>query len=195
MLLRPHRIVLQGEFVSLRPLTEEDWELLLAWNSNPDLLYFTEGDDVSAYDLETVQLIYRTVSQKAFCFMIELNGQPIGEGWLQELNLERIQAQHPSKDCRRIDLMIGEKQLWGGGLGTDTIRTLTRFGFESERADLIFGLVSDYNERSRRAFQRVGYEIDAEIPEPPGMKAKFTYDLVISQTKWNAISPTYALDG
>lgn len=183
MLLRPHNIVLQGDLVTLRPLTEDDWETLVVWNSNPDVLYFTEGDDVSAYDLEVVQLIYRTVSQKAFCFMIELNGQPVGEGWLQELNLERIQAKYPSEDCRRIDLMIGEKQLWGQGLGTDTIRTLTRFGFESERADLIFGIVSDYNERSRRAFQRVGYEIDDEIPEPPGMKAKFTYDLLISQTK------------
>jgi hypothetical protein len=33
---------------------------------------------------------------------------------------------------RRIDLMIGEKRLWGRGLGTDTIRTLTRFGLEEE---------------------------------------------------------------
>jgi hypothetical protein len=34
----------------------------------------------------------------------------------------------------------------------------------------------------------VGYEIDAEIPEPPGMKPKFTYDLVISRKKWEAVS-------
>ena len=187
MLLRAHDIVLHGNLVTLRPLTEEDWDVLLRWNSDPDVLYFADGADVSSYDLPTVQSIYRTVSQNAFCFIIELGGQPIGEGWLQQMNVERLLTKYAGKDCRRIDLMIGEKQFWGQGLGTDTIRTLTRFGFETEAADLIFGLVDDYNQRSRRAFQKVGYTIDAEIPQPPGGKASVSYDLVISRSRngWN----------
>ena len=80
MLLRAHDIVLHGNLVTLRPLTEEDWDVLLRWNSDPDVLYFADGEDVSSYDLPTVQSIYRTVSQNAFCFIIELGGQPIGEG-------------------------------------------------------------------------------------------------------------------
>lgn len=144
MVLRTHTIVLHGEFVTLRPLTEDDWDILLAWNSDPEVLYSTEGDDVSAYDLKTVQLIYRSVSQNAFCFIMEVEGQPIGEGWLQRINIERIQTKYPDQDCRRIDLMIGEKQFWGQGLGTDTIRTLTRFGFDDENADRLFVLLYAY---------------------------------------------------
>ena len=50
-------------------MTENDWDILLKWNSDPDVLYFAEGDDVNSYTLEQVQQIYRGVSQKAFCFM------------------------------------------------------------------------------------------------------------------------------
>ena len=186
MLLREHSITLHGERVTLRPLTEQDWPTLLAWNNDPDVLYFADDNDVTAYDLASVQGIYRAVSQHAFCFLIEVDGQPIGEGWLQEMNMERILAKYPTQNCRRIDLMIGTKQLWGQGLGTDTIRTLTRFGFQQEDADLIFGLVSDYNKRSRRAFARVGYVVDATVPEPPGGKTKITDDLVITRSQWEA---------
>lgn len=62
--------------------------------------------------------------------------------------------------------MIDEKRLWGQGLGTDTIRTLSKYGFEKEGAYMIFGLVGDYNLRSIDAFKRAGYEVDAEIEEP-----------------------------
>ena len=179
MKLKEHNITLHGERVTLRPMTENDWDIMLKWNSDPEVLYFSEGGYVSSWSLEDLQDNYRGVSQNAFCFIIEFNGQPIGECWLQRMNLERLLQKYSDKDCRRIDLLIGEKSLWGRGLGTDTIRTLTIFGLEKEGADMIFGLVSDYNLRSIGAFKRAGYVVDAEVEDPPGEKSKFTYDLVI----------------
>jgi aminoglycoside 6'-N-acetyltransferase len=184
MKLNEHKITLHGEQVTLRPMTENDWNILLKWNSDSEVLYFSEGGDVKSYDLEQVQGIYREVSQNAFCFIIEFNGQPIGECWLQRMNIERLLKKYSAKDCRRIDLMIGEKSLWGHGLGTDTIRTLSKFGFESEGADMIFGLVGDYNLRSIGAFKRAGYDVDAKIEDPPGEKSRFSYDLVIRREQW-----------
>lgn len=190
MLLHEHSVVLysvEGDPLRpliLRPMTEADWALLLAWNSDAAVLYYADDNDVSAYDLQTVQAIYRSVSQTAFCFIAEYEGAAIGECWLQRMNLPRILEQYPTLDCRRIDLMIGEKQLWGQGLGTQMIRILTRFGFEVEGADMIFGLVSDYNVRSRRAFERVGYQAVNEFDESAGGKAKITYDLAITQAQW-----------
>ena len=57
MKLREHKIVLRGEQVVLRPLTEDDWGFLLRWNSDPEVLYFAEGDDVSSYTLDQIQSI------------------------------------------------------------------------------------------------------------------------------------------
>jgi len=184
MKLREHDIRLQGEGVVLRPMTEDDWSILLEWNNDPDVLYYSDGDYSTGHDLQEVQRIYQGISQNAFCFIIEVDGAPVGECWLQQMNLKRILEKYPEKDCRRIDLMIGEKRLWGQGLGTDAIHTLTKFGFDDEKADIIFGLVGDYNLRSVKAFQKAGYRIDARIAEPPGGKARFNYDLAIRSEEY-----------
>jgi len=139
MRLRGHDVTLRGAGIALRPMTEGDWDVLLRWNSDPEVLYFAEGDDVACRSLEEVQEIYREVSQTAFCFIAEFDGEPIGECWLQKMNLERILKKYPGRDCRRIDLTIGEKELWGQGNGTEMIRLLTRFAFEEEKADMVFG--------------------------------------------------------
>ena len=93
----------------------------------PQVLYFAEGEEVSSYTLDQIQSIYRWVSQTAFCFMIEFNETLIGECWLQQMNLERILHKYPKADSRRIDLMIGVKELWGQGLGTEVIQRLSAF--------------------------------------------------------------------
>jgi RimJ/RimL family protein N-acetyltransferase len=187
-----HRVILYGETaqrpegcqraVRLRPLTERDWPRLYRWNSDPEVLYFSEGDDVDCYSPEDVQGIYRTVSQTAFCFIIEVDGTPVGECWLQRMNIVRILEKYPGLDCRRIDLMIGEKAYWGQGIGTETIRLLTEFGFLHQGADVIHNAeIADYNVRSWRAFQRLGYRIAEKIQQPPGSKAEYGYDLVLTR--------------
>jgi RimJ/RimL family protein N-acetyltransferase len=185
--LKIHDIVLTGHTrtgvaVRLRPMTEADWGILLKWNNDPEVLYYAEGEYVTSRPLEEVQELYCAVCAHAFCFMIEVEGQPVGECWLQEMNLDRILNQYPSEDCRRMDLMIGEKDHWGRGIGTETIRLLTEFGFEHEDVDRVFACdVADYNVRSRKAFQRVGYEIVAMIKQEPGNKARYCYDLALTR--------------
>ena len=100
-------------------MTEPDWDVILAWNNDPDVLYFSEGDDVRSRTLDEVHRIYRSVCSRAFCFIIEYEDRPIGECWLQEMNLQRIFKRYPGRDLRRIDIAIGEPQRWGRGLGTE----------------------------------------------------------------------------
>ena len=163
-------------------MTEADWILLLKWNNDPEVLYYAEGDDITSRPLEEVQELYCAVCAHAFCFIIEVEGRPVGECWLQAMNLDRILNRYPGEDSRRIDLMIGEKDDWGQGIGTEAIRLLTGFGFEHENADRIFACdVADYNVRSQKAFQRAGYEIVATIEQEPGCKARYCYDLALTR--------------
>jgi RimJ/RimL family protein N-acetyltransferase len=163
-------------------MTEGDWSLLEKWNSDAEVLYYSEGDDIAAWTPEQVREIYRSVCRHAFCFVIEFDGLPVGEGWLQEMNLPRVLETYPAQDCRRIDLMIGEKRQWGRGIGTEAIRLLTRFGFLEQGADVIFiPGVAGYNERSLKAFQRAGYRVVSMTQGEPCGKARFLYDLVMTK--------------
>ena len=72
-----HGIKLEGSKVKLRPVRESDWEFLYKWCNDPEVLYYSEGDDVEGYDLETVKQIYKPESESKFCFMIEFETKPL----------------------------------------------------------------------------------------------------------------------
>jgi RimJ/RimL family protein N-acetyltransferase len=181
--LHDHGVRLSDGLIVLRPLSEEDWPVLLRWNNDPEVLFFTEGDDVAGRSIEEVQGIWRSVATSAHCFMIEYEGTPVGECWLQRMNIERLVHAFSGKDCRRIDLCIGEKGVWNQGIGARTIRLLTAFGFEEEQADAIFGLVGGHNPRSRRAFEKAGFELLGVVQEP-GPKSDVSWDLVLFREGW-----------
>ena len=172
----------RGDRVVLRPLTENDWDVLLAWSNDPDVLWFAEGDRVASRSLAEVQAIYRGVSVTAYCFIIEYRGQPVGECWLQAMNLQRVIDRYPGLDVRRIDIALGAKALWSRGLGTEAVRLLIEFGFECEGCDAIFEPeVADYNTRSRRVFEKLGFRVVGQIPQPTGAKARVGYDLLLTR--------------
>jgi RimJ/RimL family protein N-acetyltransferase len=155
--LRTHDVHLTGERVTLRPMTEDDWDCVCAWNADPGVLRWTDGPDAAPRPPEDTKWIYRSVSVFAYVFIIEFEGKPIGDIWLQKLNLPHIRECFPGRDLRRIDPEIGRKDLWAKGLGTDAIRTLLRFAFEVERADGVYADVSHDNPRSWRAFEKAGF--------------------------------------
>lgn len=176
--LRAHDVTLRTGPVVLRPLTEDDWDLVVGWWNDPDIASYADAEP-SKYTVRQVQEIVRGISNNAYCFVIEFERRPVGECWLQAMNLERILRRNPGVDCRRIDLEI-EKAYWGLGIGTATIRLLVEFGFETERADAIFAMeIADYNQGSRRAFEKAGFELYDTVEQPAGARARVGHDLVI----------------
>lgn len=73
--------------------------------------------------------------------------------------------------------MIGETEWWGRGLGSEAVALLVRFASD----------VADYNEHSRRTFERLGLEPYAESPQPQGTKARVTYDLILRREAFERI--------
>ena len=184
--MQTHAVTLRGAAVTLRPMGEGDWDILLKWNNDPVVMELADHNPFEESTLEELQTIYRWISTHAYCFIMEVDGNPIGECWLQRMNLQRIVSQFPDKDLRRIDLMIGEKELWGRGYGTEAIRLLVDFGFQRERADAIFAPVMADNHRSQRAFQKNGFTCHARFQEPDG---RVNTDLVVWRTEYETAVP------
>ena len=183
--LRTHEIILADGPVLLRPMTETDWDLLLRWNNDPEVLYFSEGDDRTHWPLDDLQDMYRGVSAHALMFIMEIDGQPIGDCWLQEMNIQRILDRYPGQRLHRFPIFIGEKRFWAQGWGTRAIALLARHAFEHCAADAVFAMgVADYNPRSRRAFEKNGFVIDQQLALPPGGKASVEYDLKLTRERF-----------
>lgn len=173
--LEAHDVTLEGESVFLRPMVEDDWGLLHEWNNDPEVMERVESDGFNPRSLSEIQSIYRWISTHAYCFIMEVQGQGIGECWLQRMNLRRIVELFPDGNLWRIDLMIGVKELWGRGYGSEAIALLVEFGFDRVGADAIYGLVAKGNTRSTRAFQKCGFAVVDEAHETDDAKG---YELV-----------------
>ena len=162
-IIKSHDVTLYGGNekydIILKPLCDEHLPLLYKWNSDLEVLYWTEGADVSEpYGKETVHDIYEYVSQNAFCFRIEVNGTAIGECWLQKMNMPDVIAMYPENTyIRRIDMSIGEKDYWNKGIGTLLIGIIVDFAFNGEKVDVLHCFCDDYNKRSQRVWEKNGF--------------------------------------
>lgn len=171
-------------------MNDNDFGILLKWNSNADVLYYSEGEDVESYNLEDIQGIYGNTSQSAFCFIIEYKGFPIGECWFQKMNYEHIINKYPNLDLRRIDIMIGEVDYWNKGIGTEVIKTLIDFGFNNQQADMIFYIALDHNPRSIHVAEKIGFTLIEKIPYE---RKKFNYEYIMAM-KNDKIKILYSKD-
>jgi len=152
------------------------------------VLYWTEGgtaDTNLSYGSDTVHDIYGGVSQNAFCFLIEVNGEPIGECWLQKMNLPQVIAMYPKAlDVRRIDMSIGEKTYWNRGIGTQFIGMIVDFAFCGEHVDVLHCFCEDYNIRSRRMWEKHGFMRVLEEPLPQPQKGQWQYHYRLTRQEY-----------
>lgn len=192
-IIKTHGVTLRdGTDLVLRPLRDEHLPLLYKWCADPEVLYWTEGGCAAkdlSYGADTVHAIYGGVSQNAFCFLVEYGGIPVGECWLQKMNLpEVIRTYPPSLDVRRIDMSIGEKAYWNRGIGTRFIGMLIDFAFRTERVDVLHCFCEDYNVRSRRMWEKHGFTRILEEPIPDSWKGSAQYHYRLTKEEYEDFS-------
>jgi len=56
-----------------------------------------------------------------------------------------------------IGIMIGEKEYWNQGYGTETMRVMCRYGFTELNLNRIWLRVYDTNPRARKAYEKAGF--------------------------------------
>ena len=62
---------------------------------------------------------------------------------------------------------------------------LTKFAFEREKADCVFGCdIADHNPASLKAFQKAGYRVETKVEQPRGGKVRYCFDLVLSRERY-----------
>jgi len=157
--IKPHDITLYGNDVTLIPLSDMHLPLLYKWNADSELLML-DGSKEEYRDENEVNRIYSLISSMGYAFAIEYDGMIVGECLLAKMNTEvALQAHSAETDIRRIDILIGEKEYWGRGLGSKVVNTLVDHAFIAEQTDVLYAVISDYNERSRHVFQKTGFSL------------------------------------
>jgi RimJ/RimL family protein N-acetyltransferase len=148
----------EGKLVRLRAREIEDEPLLHAWFND--------------FEVTEYLSVRYPVSHKAEREFIEKQSTPgygnagfavetVAEGKL--IGGTDLRQTSPENRSAVLGIAIGDKTYWNSGYGTDTMRTVCRFGFEMMNLRRIELAVFADNVRAQKVYENVGFKLEGRL--------------------------------
>jgi len=140
-----------GERVYLKPLEREDLVYIRRWANDPEIRGLTgEATPMSEAGAdEFLERVRRESDRIWFVVALRENDQPIGEAGL-------LRMFHPWRNTD-LTLIIGDKDAWGQGYGTEAINLLLDYAFGYLGFHRVSVGVVGFNERAIRFYEKAGF--------------------------------------
>ncbi len=152
----------EGERVALGPLRRELLPLYAKWINDLDVVRTLGREPMLPMTLEAEETWYENAakgSEKDALFTIyeRATKRPIGNTGLHQI-------QHRNRTAV-YGIVIGEKDCWGKGYGTETTRLVLDYAFTVLGLHAVSLHVFAYNERGLRAYERAGFKRAGRLRE------------------------------
>ena len=149
--------MLEGQLVRLRALESTDLERAYTWINDREVTrYLTARYPLSRADEERWLNDRPANSVAGVRLAIETkDGVHIGN-----LDLHRV---FPEDSKAGLGIMLGEKDYWSKGYGTDAIVTLLRFAFEEMNLHPVWLHAFEYNERAIACYKKCGFREEGRL--------------------------------
>jgi len=150
--------MLEGKVVRLRPLEPEDLEREYTWINDQDVTRFLSMRYPTSRAVEERWLRERPPNDfsNGVALAIETKeGVHIGNLGLHQLNAEDRKAS--------LGIMIGDKEYWSNGYGTDAIITLVRFAFAELNLHRVWLHVFEFNDRAQACYRKSGFTEEGRL--------------------------------
>lgn len=149
----PPIITIPGTQVALGPLCRALLPAFFVWLNDLDVVR-TWGVRKSPATAEQIETWYSQVTMNpqtvSFAVYERATGQPIGYTMLTNIDhFDRLAD---------FEIILGAKESWGRGYGTETTRLILDYGFTILGLHNIMLTVRSYNERGIRAYTRAGFQ-------------------------------------
>jgi diamine N-acetyltransferase len=77
-------------------------------------------------------------------------------------------------------ILIGDKNYWNRGFGTEITRLMLKHGFETLNLNRIYLKVYTTNPRARRAYEKAGYTLEGTLRQADFREGQYVDDLIMS---------------
>lgn len=152
---------LQSERLKLRPLNlNTDPAIIHSWvNDNEVTRFMFTGTKPTTLEQLQAQLQADLDSGKNVIFMAEdkASSKAIAIVGLYEI--------HPTARKAEFRILIGEKEFWGQGLGTELTEMLTYYGFNRLNLHRVYLGYTSGNPAAGRAYEKAGYQNEGTLKE------------------------------
>ena len=108
------------------------------------------------------------------------HGLPLAIDTLDGVHIGNIDLRdiQPENRTGEIGVMIGDKRYWGRGYGSDAVRALTRFAFQTMNLQRVHLRTYEYNERGRAAFTKAGFREEGRLRRHIYMEGRY-WDVIL----------------
>jgi RimJ/RimL family protein N-acetyltransferase len=150
----------EGKLIRLRAREEEDEPLLHRWFNDPEVTqHLSLRYPLSHRQERQFVESHAIVGYARADFAVETLAESklIGGTDLFDTSAENRNAM--------LGIALGDKTYWDGGYGTDTMRTVCRFGFEMMNLHRIELFVYAENARAQHVYEKVGFRVEGRRRE------------------------------
>jgi RimJ/RimL family protein N-acetyltransferase len=165
--------IITGEKVRLRPLDEGDLPRFVEWFADDEVTrWLSDINEPPTLEEEYEWYDGRRSDPDSVMWAIETkDGELVGS---TELRLS------PARRKAELGIVIGEKQKWDGGLGTDTIRLVLDYAFGELDLNRVELTTAEENARAIRCYERIGFVREGLKRQDRVLDGRFGNTLVMS---------------
>ena len=153
------RYIIENKRIGLKELTEDDViEEYVTWLNDDTINKYLECRHYDHTEESTKIYIQKASKDSKEILMgiyYKANNKHIGNVKLGPIDLIHKHA--------TLGLLIGDKEFWGQGIGTDSIKLATRYAIEQLDLVTITAGCYETNVGSQKAFIKAGYSISGKI--------------------------------
>ncbi|MEU8230531.1 GNAT family protein [Actinoplanes sp. NPDC048967] len=150
-----------GDLVRLRAMEPSDAEALWRWNHDPEVMRWMQDSHPQSLAQVTRWLGEERGRNEYGDLLLGVEVQADDK----LIGLVRLHGAEPELGIAELDIYLGERNYWGKGYATDTVRTVCRYGFDKMRLHKITLTVVTENEAAWRAYRKVGFVQEGRLRE------------------------------
>ncbi|SHI20324.1 GNAT family N-acetyltransferase [Sporanaerobacter acetigenes] len=166
-----------GEKVCLRAYREEDIPIATSFVNDEELKKFLVTNipfPMTLWEEEEWVRSQKSSQDGSYNFAIEdiETKKYIGGCGIQEVNwLSRVAT---------VGIMIGYKQYWGKGYGTDAMKVLMNFIFNNMNIRKIRLSTFSFNVRAKKCYEKCGFEVEGILKDEIFKDGKYYDEIIMS---------------
>lgn len=143
--------VLEGAAIRLRPIADADTDLIVKWRNTPSVVQNFIFRQTFTPEMHRNWLATKVATGQVVQYIIidKADDKPVGSVYYRDIDSHNRSAEY--------GIFIGEESARGKGLGTETAKLFTDFGFAELQLHRISLRVLAENTAARRSYEKAGF--------------------------------------